>query len=183
MIIQTHDYSIIQDKVPVLTRMDDGTYINTNCWLNDFNIKSENVENILSGFGYKDNILRSIKQFGHSPMYVPVLMVLTNDNLQTSKFNTGRDVLAVALFLNNGLGRPAWLDFFEVNSKYRRNSTENQIYKKTGESALKSFQHEYIHQGIDGRSTYDALPFYFKYGFQRMDERELYLRWTLQKHL
>ena len=36
-------------------------------------------------------------------------------------------------------------------------------------------------QGIEGRATYDALPFYCKYGFKRIDNREIYLRWQPQR--
>lgn len=185
MIIPTTDYIITQNDVPVLTRTDDGTYINTNCWLSDFNTESENFTNILNGFGFKNNILDAVRQFGHSPRYTPVLRILTNSNIQTPVFDVSKDMLALALFLDKGKNTPTWLDFFEVNnnysSKYRSTYCENQKYKRVGESTLKAFQKEYIHQGIEGRSNYYALGFYMKYGFKRVDDRECYLRWEPQR--
>ncbi len=181
MIINTRDYNIIQNNVPVLTRTDDGRYINTNCWLSDFNILSDNLENILSGFGYKTNILDSVKQFGYSPRYVPVLRILTNSNIQIPDFNTAQDLLAVALFLDKGKNEPTWLHFFEVNGNYRRNTADTQKYKTVGGSMLTSLQKEYWNQGIAGRSNYGALSFYFRYGFRRIDDRELYLCWQPQR--
>lgn len=182
MIIDTHDYNIIQNNIPVLTRTGDGKYINTNCYLSNFYIESKNVKNILSGFGYKDNILDAIKQFGHSPRYLPVLHTLTNSNIQTSNFNTTQDVLAVALCLENKAEqKPISLLYFEVNGDYRRNVADTQKYKTVGGSMLKSLQKEYWNHGICGRSTYGALSFYYKYNFKRMDERELYLLWQPQR--
>ncbi len=181
MIIDIHDYNITQNDVPVLTRTNDGTYIDANCLLSDFYIESENVKEILSGFDYKDNILKSIKQFGHSPYYLPVLRILTNTNIQTPDFNITKDILAVALFLDKGKDKPAWLDYFEVNRNIRRHVAEAQKHKTVGGSMLMSLQKEYWNQGIEGRSTYDALPFYFKYNFERIDNRELYLRWQPQR--
>lgn len=181
MIINTRDYNIIQNDVPVLTRTDDGEYINTNCYLNNFDIESENVKNILSGFDYKDNILSTIKQFGHSPRYLPVLHILTNSDIQTPNFNITQDVLAVALFLDKSKSEPTWLDYFEVNCNYRWQVAENQKYKTVGGSMLTSLQKEYWNQGIAGRSTYGALSFYFRYGFRRIDDRELYLCWQPQR--
>ena len=181
MIIDTCDYNIIQNNVPVLTRTGDGEYINTNCYLSDFNIESENVKHILSDFYYKDNILRSIKQFGHSPRYLPVLRILTNSNIQTSNFNITQDVLAVALCLDKNKDEPTWLDYFEVNGNYRQNTADTQKYKTVGGSMLTSLQKEYWNQGIGGRSTYGALSFYFRYGFRRIDDRELYLCWQPQR--
>lgn len=32
-----------------------------------------------------------------------------------------------------------------------------------------------------GRATYDALPFYYKYGFKRIDDRELWWQWQPQR--
>ena len=181
MIIDTCDYNIIQNNVPVLTRTGDGIYINTNCYLSDFNIESENVKHILSDFDYKDNILRSIKQFGHSPRYLPVLYILTNSNIQTPNFNTSQDILAVALFMDKNKTEPTWLDYFEVNGNYRRNVADTKKYKTVGGSMLTSLQKEYWNQGIGGRSTYGALSFYFRYGFRRIDNRELYLCWQPQR--
>lgn len=181
MIIDTRDYNIIRNDVPVLTRTDDGIYINTNCYLSDFNILSDNLENILSGFGYKTNILDSVKQFGYSPRYVPVLRILTNSNIQIPDFNTAQDLLAVALFLDKGKNEPTWLHFFEVNGNYRQNTADTQKYKTVGGSMLTSLQKEYWNQGIAGRSTYGALAFYYKYGFKRIDDRELYLCWQPQR--
>lgn len=177
MIIPVTDYKIIQNDVPVLTRTDGGGYHYTNCLLNDFYIESEKLANILTEFDYKTNILDAIKQYGHSPKYIPVLHILTNYNLLTPDFNAPLDILAVALFLDQNQNKPVWLDFFEVNRKYRRHTAANQPYKRIGESALKSLQQEYIHQGIEGRSTYSALDFYLKHGFNRIDNRECYLRW------
>jgi len=179
MIISETDYNITRKDVPVLTRSADGTYFYTNCWLNEFNIESENLKEVLSGFDYRGNILDSIKQYGHSPVYVPVLRVLTNPNIQSSDFNISADVLAVALFLDKGRNSLAWLDFFEVNSKYRKRTDKK--YKRVGESALKAFQKEYIHQGIEGRATFIALDFYLKYGFERMNAFDCYLRWKPQR--
>lgn len=183
MLISTNDYTITQNDVPVLTRTDDGTYINTNCLLSNFYTyaRSEKLANILTGFGYKYNILDAIKQFGYSPVYRPVLRILTNYNLLTPDFNTQCDILAVALFLDKGKNNPTWGDFFEVNNNYRHNVTETQKYKRVGESALKSFQKEYMGQGIECRATFSALDFYYKYGFKRIDERECYLRWEPQR--
>lgn len=183
MIIPETDYKITQNDVPVLTRTDDGKYVNTNCLLSNFYIysRSEKLANILTGFGYKDNIVDSIKQYGYSPVYTPVLRILTNYNLLTPNFNARADILAVALFLDRGKNDPTWGHYFEVNPKYRHNVTETQKYTRVGESALKSFQQEYIHQGIECRSTFDAMHFYFKYGFERADERECYLRWAPQR--
>ncbi len=48
-------------------------------------------------------------------------------------------------------------------------------------SMLKSLQQKYINQGICGRATYNALGFYYRYNFKRMDERELYLLWQPQR--
>jgi hypothetical protein len=179
MIIPETDYNITQNDVPVLTVTGDGTYIYTNCWLNDFNIESEHLENILSDFRFKDNILTSIIQYGHSPVYKPVLRVLTNSNIQISDFDISKDVLAVALFRDKGKDNYTWLDFFEVNGVYRKHTDKK--YKRVGESALKSFQKQYLHQGIECRSNFDALGFYFKYGFKRIDERECHLSWGPQR--
>ena len=181
MIIDTCDYNIIRNDVPVLTRTDDGEYINTNCYLSNFYIESGNIKNILSRFDYKDNILSSIKQFGHSPRYLPVLRILKNSNIQTSNFNITQDVLAVALCLDKNKDEPTWLDYFEVNRNYRRNITATQKYKTVGGGMLTSLQQEYINQGIGCRATYDALPFYYKYGFKRIDDRELWLQWQPQR--
>lgn len=181
MIIDTCDYNIIRNDVPVLTRTDDGEYINTNCYLSNFYIESGNIKNILSGFDYKDNILSSIKQFGHSPRYLPVLRILTNSNIQTSNFNITQDVLAVALCLDKNKDEPTWLDYFEVNRNYRRNITATQKYKTVGGGMITSLQKVYRNQGIEGRAFLDALPFYFKYGFERIDNRECYLRWLPQR--
>ena len=76
MMIDTYDYNIIQNNIPVLTRTTDG-YINTNCYLSDFNIESKNFKTILSGFDYQSNIIDRAKQFGYSPRYTPVLYILT----------------------------------------------------------------------------------------------------------
>ena len=179
MIIPETDYNITRKDVPVLTRAVKGTYLYTNCWLNDFNIESEYLENILSNFRFKPNILTSIKQYGHSPVYVPVLRVLTNSNIKSSGFNVSKDVLAVALFLDKGKNMNTWLDFFEVNSKYRQN-TDNK-YKRVGESALNAFQKEYVRHGIECRSTFFALDFYLKYGFERMNTFDCCLRWKPQR--
>ena len=182
MVIDACDYNIIQNNIPVLTRTGDGKYINTNCYLSNFYIESKNVKNILSGFDYKNNILDTIKQFGHSPRYLPVLYTLTNSNIQTSNFNTTQDVLAVALCLENKTEqKPISLLYFEVNGDYRRNVADTQKYKTVGGSMLTSLQKEYWNQGIAGRSTYDALRFYYKYNFTRMDDRELYLLWQPQR--
>lgn len=181
MIIPVTDYKITQNDVPVLTRADSGTYIFTNCWLNTFNTESENITNILSDFGFRDNILTSIRQYGHSPKYIPVLHILTNSNLQTPDFYAPNDVLAVALFLEKRENKPAWLDFFEVNYKYQYPYYENQKYKRVGESALNACQKEYISQGIQCRSNFFALKFYSKCGFKRIDERELFLHWETQR--
>lgn len=180
MMIDTYDYKIIKTDTPVLTRTAD-KYINTNCWLSNFHIESENFENILSGFDYKYNILDHIKQFGYSPIYKPVLYILTNSNIQTPDFNVFQDLLSVALFLDKSRNTHTWLAFFEVNRNFRRNAAEKQKYKHVGDSMLKSLQQHYIHQGIEGRSTYEAREFYFKQGFQRIDDRELYLRWQPQR--
>lgn len=181
MIINIHDYNITQNDVPVLTRTDDGRYINTNCFLSNFDIESENVKNILSEFDYKDNILTVIKQFGHSPRYLPVLHILTNSNIQTPNFNAPQDILAVALCLDKNKTEPAWLNYFEVNGNYRRNTADTQKYKTVGGSMLTSLQKEYWNQGIAGRSNYGALSFYFRYGFRRIDDRELCLCWQPQR--
>ena len=181
MIINTYDYSIIQNDVSVLTRTATGTYASANCYLGDLHVESENLKDILSGFDYKDNILRSIKQYGHSPYYSPVLRILTNTNIQTPDFNIIQDILAIALFLDKGKDKPIWLDYFEVNRNFRRNATETQKHKTVGGSMLTSLQQEYTRQGIEGRATYDALPFYCKYGFKRIDNREIYLRWQPQR--
>ena len=69
MLINISDYNVTQNDVPVLTRADDGTYIQTNCLLNNFNIYSGDLTNILTGFDYKNNILDLIRQYGHSPGY------------------------------------------------------------------------------------------------------------------
>lgn len=180
MIVPVTDYKIIQNDVPVLTRNDDGTYISTNCWLSDFNIESENLKSILSGFGFKNNILDTIKQFGHSPKYTPVLRILTNSNVQTPHFQEYQDVLSVALFLDEGNNKPMWLDFFETNNEYRQYSGKIK-YKRIGESTLKSLQQEYLHRGITGRSNLYALEFYLKYGFKRLAEHELLLYWGPQR--
>ena len=95
---------------------------------------------ILFEFEYKNNILDTIKQYGHSPKYTPVLHVLTNSNIQTLDFNASQDILAIAMFLCHSKNKPVWLHFFEVNGKYRKNTTVNQKYKRTGESTLKSLQ-------------------------------------------
>ena len=184
MIIPSTDYNITQNNIPVLTRTPAGTYINTHCWLSVFNIQSEHLKTILSGFGFKDNILDAVRQFGRSPMYIPILRILTNSDIQTPNFDAQRDTLAVALFRDSRRDAPTWLDFFEVNYNYKLKSgqySENQTYKRVGESALKACQQEYISQGIDGRSTFDAMEFYMKYGFKRIDERECYLRWEPQR--
>lgn len=181
MLIPITDYKIIRNDVPVLTRTDDGLYVKTNCLLNDFNIESENLKNLLSEFDYKNNILDTVKQYGHSPRYTPVLRILTNYDIQTPDFYAPRDVLAVAMFLDHGANSPTWLDFFEVNHNYRQYANETQKYKKVGESAIKSLQQKYKNQGIEGRATYSALSFYLKYGFKRIDDRECYLRWGPQR--
>ena len=181
MMINTSDYNIVQNDVPVLTRTSGGVYIDTNCYLSNVCIESENLKEILSGFDYKDNILSAVKQFGHSPRFVPVLRILTNSKVQTPDCNVHLDMLAIALFLDKGKDTPTWLDYFEVNSNYRRNVAKTPKYKTVGGSMLKSLQKEYIHQGIEGRSNYVALSFYFKYGFERVDNRELYLRWQPQR--
>ena len=184
MIIPSTDYNITQNNIPVLTRTPAGTYINTHCWLSVFNIQSEHLKTILSGFDFKNNILDTVRQFGRSPMYIPTLRILTNSDIQTPNFDAQRDTLAVALFLDSRRGASTWLDFFEVNYNYKLKSgqySENQTYKRVGESALKACQQEYMSQGIDCRSTFDAMNFYMKYGFKRIDERECYLRWGPQR--
>ena len=180
MMIDTYDYDIIRNDIPVLTRIND-EYINTNCYLSNFNVESENFKTILSGFDYKYNILTRVKQFGHSPMHKPVLYILTNSNIQTPAFDVLQDVLSVAFFLDKSQDACTWLDYFEVNSNFRQNVAEKQKYKTVGGSMLKALQQKYIHQGIEGRSTYDARNFYYKYGFKRIDDRELYLLWQPQK--
>ncbi len=184
MIIPATDYKIIRNDVPVLARTDGGVYIPTNCWLNDFNIESENLKNILFGFSYKNNILDLIKQFGHSPKYVPVLYILTNSNIQTPDFDTPHDMLAIALFLAEGENTSVCLRCFEVNCNYKSNNqhyTENQKYKRVGESMLKALQNQYIHQGIEGNSNHAALYFYLKYGFTTIDKCSHDLRWGPQR--
>jgi len=181
MIVDTHDYKITRNDVPVLTRTDDGNYVNTNCLLNKFYIESENLKDILSGFGYKENILTAIKQYEWSPVFTPVLRILTNTNIQTPNFDIAQDALAVALFLDKGKNEPTCLSYFEVNRNYRRNTTKDQKHKNVGHSMLQSLQQQYINQGIEGRSTYEALNFYYKYGFKRIDDRELHLRWQPQR--
>ena len=181
MIIDACDYDIIQNNVPVLTRTDDGRYTNTNCWLCNFDIESKNIKNVLSVFDYKSNILDSIKQFGYSPRYVPVLRILTNTSIQTPDFDIFQDLLAVALFLDKGKDKPTWLHYFEVNYNYRQNVMETPKYKTIGGSMITSLQKVYRNQGIEGRAFLDALPFYFKYGFERIDNRECYLRWLPQR--
>lgn len=178
--IDIYDYNIVKTDIPVLTRIND-KYINTNCYLSNFNIESENLKNILSGFDYKYNILDHIKQFGCSPRYTPVLYILTNSNIQTPDFNIFQDLLSVALFLDKGKDTYTWLDFFEVNNNFRRNVATKQKYKRVGGSMLKSLQQNYIHQGIEGRSNYGALNFYFAYGFKRTDDHELYIQWQPQR--
>ena len=180
MLIDTYDYNIIKNDIPVLTRTTD-KYIDTNCYLSSFNTESKNFENILSGFDYKSNILDHVKQFGHSPKYTPVLYILTNSNIQTPNFDSFQDLLSVAFFLDKGKDVCTWLDFFEVNRNFRQNIAEKQKYKTVGASMLKSLQQKYSHQGIEGRSTYNALSFYFKHGFKRIDDCELYLRWQPQR--
>ena len=181
MIIDACDYDIIQNNVPVLTRTDDGRYTNTNCWLCNFDIESKNIKNVLSVFDYKSNILDSIKQYGYSPRYVPVLRILTNTSIQTPNFDISQDLLAVALFLDKGKDKPTWLHYFEVNYNYRQNVMETQKYKTVGGSMITSLQKVYRNQGIEGRAVLGALPFYFKYGFERIDNRECYLRWLPQR--
>ena len=104
MIIDSYDYNIIKSDISVLTRTTDG-YINTNCCLSNLDIESEHFASILSGFDYKNNILDSVKQFGYSPKYTPVLYILTNSNIQTPDFNIFQDLLSVALFLDKGKNR------------------------------------------------------------------------------
>ena len=181
MLINTRDYNIIQNDVPVLTRTDDGTYIDTNCYLSNLCIESESITDVLSCFEYKENFLTTIKQFRCSPKFVPVLRILTNSNIQTPDFYAPQDLLAVAVFLDSGKNTYTWLDYFEVNCNYRRNTAETQKYKTVGGSMLTSLQKEYWNQGIECRSSYAAKSFYFKYKFERMDNRELYLRWGPQR--
>ena len=76
--------------------------------------------------------------------------------------------------------KPVWLDFFEVNRNYRHNIAKTQKYVKVGESAIKSFQKEYRHQGIECRSSFGAQGFYQKYGFLEMDKM-CHMRWSPQK--
>ena len=87
----------------------------------------------------------------------------------------------MALCLDKNKDEPTWLDYFEVNRNYRRNITATQKYKTVGGGMLTSLQQEYINQGIGCRATYDALPFYYKYGFKRIDDRELWLQWQPQR--
>ena len=46
MQINQKDYKILRQDVPVLTKQNNGLYVNTNCYLSDFNISSNSIEQI-----------------------------------------------------------------------------------------------------------------------------------------
>jgi len=169
MLINSDNYKIINDKVPILTKLSDGKYDYTDCLFMNFKIKTDLINMICSPFGFKNDIIRRLKICYE---YKPVFFALTNQNIKFSDFNVNEDVLSIALVLDKGPFKPAWGDYIETNNKYRALCNDNRKYKGVGTQTFKEITKIYAKQGIEGRAPMGVHDFYYKNGCKRIDGTE-----------
>lgn len=183
MLIDQKHYTIVRNDVPVLTKQADGSYINANNYLIDVNLRANNtIEQIVKPFGFKDDILESLSRLSYQRFATFVFMALTNPRITTPDFNIDDDVLSICLYQAESATSYAWVHYFETNPKYRYGGKNNTKYKHVGTSACHVFQELYKNRGIAARvPRMSVQDFLFKNGFKRMDERESFVCWNLQR--
>ena len=103
------------------------------------------------------------------------LFLLVGPNTIKNNFKEPDDFLALALCHDNR--QSTFIQYFEVNYKFRHSYEPNQKYINVGTSATNALKEVYHSRELCGRSALHAIDFWLKNGFTHIDDREQYLHW------
>lgn len=173
------DYYILDSKVPVLTLQTNGQFEHKNSYFLEFVVQDDNktlekIKTVCAPFDYSTAVAQAISK--HNLFHLQRLFLLTGPDAIKNSFKESDDFLAMA-FCADG-EHATTIQYFEVNYLFRRSYEPNQKYRRVGTSAINALKQVYQDRELGGRSALDALNFWFKNDFTRMDDRELYLHWN-----
>ena len=174
------DYSIINANAPVLTLQPNGQFEFKDCYFMEFVTRADEetmkkIGIICEPFSFNSAIQYVISKNSFSPYKTERLFLLAGPDTMKNNFKDTNDFLAIALCTGD-LQRTTIL-YFEVNYMFRHSFEPNQKYRRVGASAANELKKVYSGGELGGRSALEALGFWFKNDFTRMDEREQWVHW------
>lgn len=180
MFIINQDYNIISNDVPVLTRQENGRFEFTDCYFIELAIRPDDktIEKIMTmcePFDYSTAIKHLISKYIFVPGNIQRLFMLLGHGAIKNDFKHTDDFLAIASCAD--AHKKTTIQYFEVNYNFRHSYDPNQKYNRVGTSALDALKEVYKDHELCGRSALEALGFWLKNGFTRMDDRDLYVHW------
>lgn len=176
MLTVNQDYIIINSDTPVLTRQANGQFELKNCYFLEFFIESTNtakIETVCQPFDFGIAVKYAISKYGYITNDTQRLFLLAGPDIINKDFTDSNEHLALALCQDGP--KSTVIQYFEVNRNFRHSYEPNQKYRKVGTSALNALKEVYQTRELCGRSALEAIPFWLKNGFTRIDNREQYL--------
>ena len=172
------DYNILDARIPVLARQENGKFKFTDCYFIEFFIKpgdetSRKINMICKPFIYKTAIKYIISKHDFLSDNALRLFLLVEPNAIKNNFHETDDLLAIALCLDGS--QNTFIQYFEVNYKFRHSYEPNQKYRRVGTSAANALKKFYHASELCGESALDAIKFWLKNGFTRPDNHDLHL--------
>ncbi len=170
--------------MPVLTHQDNGQFEFVDCYFMEFFVTAD------TDAMEKINVLSVSFDFGTGVKYaiskqcvsgnVLRLFLLAGPDIVKNNFTQPDDFLALAL-CEQGQKRTV-IKYFEVNRKFRHSYEPDQKYRRVGTSTLNALKKIYEHHELCGKSAMEALRFWIKNGFTRINEQELDVYWRQKSH-
>ena len=174
------DYSIINAKAPVLMHQPNGQFEFTDCWFMEITTGTDaetmkKIGTVCQPFSFNSAIKHVIAKGGLSFNSIERLFLLAGPDTIKNNFKVPEDFLAIALCSETP--KSTTILYFEVNYIFKHSFEPDQKYRRVGTSALDELKEIYKTSELCGRSALDALKFWFKNGFSRIDEREQWVHW------
>ena len=178
------DYVVVNAHIPVLTLQDNGEYVAKDCYFLEFIVNqnyetNQNIKAICEPFEFIDFVQYTLLKLKYFPNASPRLFILGAPESIRHNFFVMDELLAMTLCADHE--QRTSIQCFEVNYKFRHNYNPNQKYKNVGTSMLSALKQNYQNRELYGRSVLDAVNFWLKNDFTRLDDREQHLHWHQNK--
>ena len=174
------DYIIKNTDIPVLTRQADGHFEPTNCYFLEFMVRPDDkamdkIKALCKPFGFDTGVRYAISKHGSLPDNVQRIFLLGGPEIIKTEFTNPNDFLAITL-CDDGPENTE-IQYFEVNYIFRHSYDPNKQYRRVGTSALKALQKNYQTRELWGESAMEALNFWLKNDFTRINNQDFRIRW------
>ena len=174
------DYIIKNADTPVLTRQGDGHFEPTNCYFLEFIVRTDDktmdkIKALCKPFGFDTGVRYAIAKHGALPDNAQRIFLLGTPDIIKTEFKNPDDFLALAL-CDDG-PESTEIQYFEVNYKFRHSYDPTKPYMRVGTSAVKALQKNYKTRELCGDSAMEALKFWVKNNFIRVNGQDFRIRW------